>query len=164
MQIMKISHLAMLVQFSAAEAGDPLNILNGVWKLFALFMVMMVVLALRKLIKTSLFDVWKVSPSQSADEYSNHEFLKTSLSLWFLLLRYFAALNEQVLLFRWWLLETFHKLVWSIYRNSVILLQISLKLVVTLADWLSVLDDLQLKRMIQRGRLRWRCWWWWRNI
>ena len=52
----------------------------------------------------------------------------------------------------------------GIYRNSVILLQISLKLVVTPADWLSVLDDLQLKRMIQRDRLRWRCWWWWRNI
>ena len=57
MQIMKISHLTLPVQFSAAEAGDPLNILNGVGELFALFMVMMVVLALRKLIKTSVFDV-----------------------------------------------------------------------------------------------------------
>ena len=57
MQIMKISHLAMLVQFSAAEAGNPLNILNGVGELFALFMVMLMVVALRKLIKTSVFDV-----------------------------------------------------------------------------------------------------------
>ena len=57
MQIMKISHLAMLVQFSAAEAGNPLNILNGVGELFALFMVMLMVVALRKLIKLSFFDV-----------------------------------------------------------------------------------------------------------
>ena len=38
----------------------------------------------------------------------------------------------------------------NIYCNSVILLQISLKLVVTPGDWLSVLDALQLKRRIQR--------------
>ena len=37
-----------------------------------------------------------------------------------------------------------------IHWHFVILLQISLKLVVTPADWLSVLEALQLKRMIQK--------------